>query len=93
MAEYAARYGGFPAPESPWPLFLAGARRASRFDARAKLMAWEAAEAAISSAFGGSDPKLGRARDRLLRLAYPVKRTAPIDFPLMVPDQEQPDGA
>ena len=77
MAEYAAHCGGFPAPSDPWPLFMLGAGRAARFDARAKLHTLEAVDGAIGAAFGGGAEQRGD-RDRLLRAAYPVKRSEPV---------------
>ena len=53
MVEYAAAYGGFPAPDAPWPLVLAGIRRVLRFQARARLTCEDAVRDALTTALGG----------------------------------------
>ncbi len=74
MAEFAACYHGEPSADMKWPLFLALVERAPRFDARQMLTFFDAVRAAIGSAFGGDKVEAHRARERLIRRAYPVKR-------------------
>lgn len=71
MAEYAAAYGGLPAPWTPWPLFMALLKRTTRFESRRQLACMDAVHDAIGAAFGeaGSDLR----RDELVRGAYPLK--------------------
>lgn len=71
MAEYAAYYGGPPAPDLPWPLFLALTRRTAMFEARLRLTLLGAVERAIGTALGGSDDP--HERDAMVRHAYPLK--------------------
>ena len=76
MAEYAATYGGLPAPSTPWPLFMALVRRVSRFNARALLRQLDAVSGGIAAAFS-EGPQAELHRDEIYRLAYPTKRTTP----------------
>ncbi len=76
MTEYAAAYGGFPAPDAPWPLVLHGIRRALRFSARQKLHFFDAVRDGIAAAFSeGRSSEL--MRDELFRASYPTGRTGP----------------
>lgn len=76
MAEYAAAYGGPPAPDMPWPMFVLLLERTPRFEARVRLGLVDSVAMAIGAAFGGG-AQTGLDRDRLYRAAYPVTRTGP----------------
>jgi hypothetical protein len=69
LSEYGACYGGFPAPDSSWRMFLAGVKLAARHEARTKLITLDAVSAAIAAAFG--DKGVASGRDRLADEAYP----------------------
>jgi hypothetical protein len=73
MAEYAAYYGGPPARDMAWQLFLALCQRTQTFEARRQLTGLLGTGAAIGSAFGGD----GKAAEDLLCRAYPVKSLRP----------------
>lgn len=74
MADYAAAFGGFPAPELPWRLFLAGSARAGRYDARRELGMVNAVSQAIAEQFAKDGAAQARnARRHLLARAYPLK--------------------
>lgn len=81
MFEYAACYGGPPAPGMAWRLFLAGYKRTSMFGARAKLSTLEAVGAAVAAAFG--DKTVDVLRKSLVAEAYPLKRRPIVFHPNM----------
>ncbi len=54
LADYAAVYGGPPAPSTPWPIVLGLATRMAQFDARALLVSVLGSEVGASQVFGGS---------------------------------------
>jgi len=95
MADYAATFGGFPAPDAPWRLFLAAVARTPRYEARRQLTLFDAVSGAISGTFSETGATLGRvARDRLVRRAYPVRRREPVFHPNMfAPDYAEPADA
>ena len=73
MAEYASAYGGPPAPDSRWRLFVTLCEKTARFGARTQLAFTDGVNLGISLSFGkGSDAK--RARDAVVRAAYPLAR-------------------
>jgi len=74
IAEYAAYYGGPPAPGLAWPLFLALYHRTPLFEARRQLTAHLATGGAIGAAFGGD----ATGAQILLQAAYPVKNVRPV---------------
>lgn len=74
MAEYAAAYGGPPAPETAWPLFLALLARTPMFRARHELSLFDAVGAAIGVAFGGGDVE--KIRRDMIAAAFPVRKPA-----------------
>jgi hypothetical protein len=76
IAEYAHAYGGPPAPDMAWPLFVALAERAPRFTARAKLVTFDAVRLAIGAAFADRDGgyTIDAARDEMIEQAYAVER-------------------
>lgn len=74
IAEYAAYYGGPPAPGLAWPLFLVLYHRTTLFEARRQLTDFLATGGAVSAAFGGD--KTGA--QALLQAAYPVKHVRPV---------------
>ena len=77
MGDYASCYGGPPAPDDPWPLFLSLATKVvGRFEARVRLLTADAVAEAIARAFGDSGEAAGR-RDRALKAAYPLKNPEP----------------
>jgi len=79
MADYAAYYGGPPAPGDSWPLFLALVRRTPTHQARREHTATVGAILAIASAFGGEET--GAEREALLRRAYPIKgKASPVEI-------------
>lgn len=74
MADYAHEFGGFPAPDSSWRLFLAAVSRTPRYQARAQLSTFDAVAGAIGGAFSEKGAsRAAAARRRLTRQAYPVK--------------------
>ncbi|HEX7050173.1 MAG TPA: hypothetical protein VF188_08240 [Longimicrobiales bacterium] len=77
IAEYAATYGGLPSPDTPLPLFWALASRIPRFEARALLRSMQGVAAGAADVFGGHSMEADLARDRLMRLAYPLRRQGP----------------
>lgn len=74
IAEYAAYYGGPPAPGLAWPLFLALCHRTPLFEARRQLTGHLGTSGAISAAFGGD----ATGAQTLLAAAYPVKNVRPV---------------
>ena len=90
MADYARYYGGAPAPELSWSLFLALTERCSRYEARSKLTFLDAIALALSAAFS-TGGKADRERDRIFRSAYPVKRRSPKIIQNKFADQESPE--
>ena len=89
MAEYAAVYGGPPAPSSPWPLFLALARRTGQFWARLQLVQVDAVSIGLAGILGdGTETE--RLRDNLEKQAYPTSKAVRPDF---LPNQfaEEPE--
>lgn len=77
MADYAARYGGPPPPDLPWPMFAALAARALRYDARAELAHWNAVDNALAAAFGSNVAQVRANRITLVAQAYPFRDVAP----------------
>ncbi|HEX6940892.1 MAG TPA: hypothetical protein VF158_15855 [Longimicrobiales bacterium] len=77
IAEYAATYGGPPAPDTPLPIFWALASRIPRFEARAILRTIRGVAAGAVEAFGETSFDATLARDELERLAYPTRRARP----------------
>lgn len=71
LASYARAYGGPPAADSPWPLFLTLAAKAEQLDARDQLRFYDAVTGAIGAAFGGGSASKTE-RDLLVRRAYDV---------------------
>lgn len=80
MAEYAGYYGGPPAPELSWSLFLALLQRTGRHDARRKLIQFESIVEGVGGALS-SDGSTDRIHDRLKRAAFPMKRQGPKFLP------------
>lgn len=94
MTDYAAVYGGFPAPDTPWRLFLAAVARAKRYDARHELQLFDAVRLAIGAALGGSKSLGQTVRDQMVRRAYPVSDRTPVFHPNMfAPDAQEPADA
>lgn len=79
MADYAATYGGFPAPESPWRLFIAAVGMSPRYESRRQLSLMDAVTSAIGAAMGGHGGAAvaQRERSRLMQRAYPLKHREP----------------
>ena len=82
MAEYAHYYGGPPAHDMAWPLFLACLRRTGRYEARRQLTLFDSVRSAIGAAFAGEKGAgdVESARESLTRLAYPSTKQAPSRF-------------
>lgn len=74
VAEYAHYYGGPPAPDMAWPLFLALLRRAGRYEARRQLTLFDAVRSAIGAAFAGDKGagEVESVRTNLVRASYPI---------------------
>ncbi len=81
IAEYAAYYGGPPAGDLPWPLFLALVHRTGRFEARRLLTLFDSVRSAIGAALSGEGGigETEAARERMVANAYPGK-SAPSEF-------------
>jgi hypothetical protein len=95
MADHAAYFGGYPAPDSSWRLFLATLRRASRYDARMQLAMYDAVSDGIATGLGGQaaagHAKVARAA--LVRAAYPVSEAEPVFHRnLFAPDEVVADA-
>lgn len=96
MADYAATYGGFPAPSSPWRLFVRAVALAPRYESRRQLSQLDAVTAAIGAALGGQRGAgiAQNERRRLLSRAYPLKHREPELRPnLLHPDNMPPADA
>ena len=80
MADHAAYFGGYPAPDSSWRLFLATLKRAPRYEARAHLAMYDAVRGGIDAALGGqSGAAMAKtARAALVRQAYPIDNAEPL---------------
>lgn len=70
-------YGGPPAPDLPLPLFWALTRRIPRFESRALLRLIQGVSAGAGELFAEPSLEASFAKDRLRRIAYPLKRTEP----------------
>lgn len=96
IAEYMVYAGGPPAPSLPWPLVLAVTDRVQVFDARQRHIALGALDLALSNLFATDATRAAGElrRERLLRLAYPVKGglSAPMENLAAPPDDEAADG-
>ncbi len=94
MAEYAAVYGGPPAPSDPWPLFLAFARRTGQFWGRLQLMQMDAVSIGVGGILGdGSESQ--RLRSELEKQAYPTSKAATPHFlpNRFAENQEDPEAS
>lgn len=80
MAEYAAVYGGPPAPTDPWPLFLALARRTAQFWKRRQLLQLDAVSVAVSAVLADDGGASERHRAELEKGAYPTSQPAHVEF-------------
>lgn len=82
IAEYSHYYGGPPSPDDPWPLVLDHYAKTPRFEARHHLTSFDAVREAIAVAFSsnGSGDAGARAREALLKEAYPWLRGDAGDF-------------
>ncbi len=70
-AEYAAVYGGPPAPTCAWPIVLDLAMRMAQFDARALLASVVGSGVGASQMFGGSGNEVQSLIRTLKAEAYP----------------------
>ena len=77
IAEY-AHIAGAPSATDPWPLVLAIALRAERFEARRQLTTLDGVATAVAGAFGG---KIEGVRRQLQATAYPRPGKQPLVFP------------
>ncbi len=71
LADYAATYGGPPAPTCPWPIVLALATRMAQFDARALLASVVGSGVGASQMFGGPGNEVQSLIRTLKAEAYP----------------------
>lgn len=80
LADYAATYGGPPAPTTPWPIVLGLAARMAQFDARALLVSVVGSGVGASEMFGGSGNEVQSLIRTLRAEAYPghKKRKGPV---------------
>lgn len=76
IAEYAHMYGGPPAPDLPWQLFLALSKRASRFDARRLLGVMDGTAYGASRVLSGGH-ELDQMRSDVEKAAYPTRSGPP----------------
>lgn len=96
MADYAATYGGFPAPDSPWRLFVSAVSLSPRYESRRQLTLLDAVSSAIGAVMGGPrGASVAHAeRSRLLSRAYPLKKREPEFMPnLLHPSNMEPADA
>jgi len=66
VADYAARYGGPPAMESPWHLFVGLVRQCARFDAKDFLRAMDGP---LMAQAGGEANRIILYRQHLVKVA------------------------
>ena len=83
VVEYALAYGGPPAPDLPWPLFILLCREAGRAQARSLLTSMNGTAWAIARAFT-KDGQLETMRSHIERLAYPEEKAAGKNGPGLV---------